>query len=252
MRVLLTNDDGIQAPGLRSLYEALARAGHEVHVVAPAAEQSAVGHALTFLTPIRADRFRQDGFEGYAVTGTPVDCVKLGVSTLMDEPPDIVVSGINKGANVGVDIVYSGTVSAATEGALMNISALSVSMDDFTPRPLDEQAEYAVALMGEVPWESIPPKTLLNLNFPNRPLSEALEMRCCEHTRVPYRDWYVERKDPRGRPYYWLEGEIPPGMINPERDRALLTKGHITLTPLTFEFTDRTTLELLEARFGKK
>jgi 5'-nucleotidase len=252
MRILLTNDDGIQAHGLRALYAALVEAGHEVRVVAPVAEQSAVGHAITFHTPLRVHEFREDGFSGLGVHGTPADCVKLGLTTLVREPVDLVLSGINKGANVGVDIVYSGTVSAATEAALMSLPAMAVSMDDFKVRDLREQARFAVGLLPEVPWSEIPAKTLLNLNFPACPFAEHKGLRLCLHTRAAYNDWYVERTDPRGNSYYWLEGEIPQDSISPDRDRALLSEGYVTLTPLQFDFNDRDTLALLgERMYGR-
>jgi len=245
MKILLANDDGIQAIGLRALYFALIEAGHEVRVVAPVTEQSAVGHAVTLSMPIKVKEFKENGFVGQGVYGTPVDCVKLGLSTLLDEAPDIVLSGINAGANVGVDILYSGTVSAATEGALMEIPSMAVSMDSFTPTDLTDQARYCADLLLKIPWDSLPPKCVLNLNFPNCPIHEAKEMILCPHTRASYKDWYDARQDPRGHSYYWLNGAIPPERISADRDRALLTGKHITLTPLHFDFTDRKTLDLL-------
>ncbi|MBN2140072.1 MAG: 5'/3'-nucleotidase SurE [Desulfovibrionaceae bacterium] len=250
MDILLTNDDGIQALGLRALYRALTRAGHRVHVVAPVTEQSAVGHAVTMSLPLRVREFSESDFFGLGVSGTPADCVKLGLTTLLDQPPDLVVSGINSGANVGVDILYSGTVSAATEGALMSVPALAVSVDDFKPRDLSGQAEYCAGLIPGIPWAEVPEKTILNLNFPSCPVAQAGPLVVCPHTRVSYRDWYVERLDPRGNPYYWLEGVIPPDRISPGKDRALLSQGHVTLTPLRFDFNDQATLDLLRARLG--
>ena len=151
MRVALTNDDGIQAVGLRAIYNALREAGHEVHVVAPMTEQSAVGHAITILNPLRATLVEEPGFTGYGIYGTPADCVKLGTGELMSDPPDIVVSGINGGANVGPDVLYSGTVAAATEGAHLGFSSLAVSYDSFRVRDLTEHVRYAVALMEKLP-----------------------------------------------------------------------------------------------------
>lgn len=246
MRILLTNDDGIQAVGLRAMHRALAAAGHEVHVVAPVTEQSAVGHAITLSAPLRVKEFRDEGFFGLGVTGTPADCVKLALSTLIKDRPDMVISGINAGANVGVDLMYSGTVSAATEGALMGFSAMAVSMDDFNPRDLSGQAEYAAALLPRLPLASLPQKCVLNLNFPARPIAEVLGLKLCPHTRVAYTDWFEERLDPRGRPYYWMCGELKAERISPGRDRRLLTEGYATLTPLKFDFTDHETLSLLE------
>jgi len=245
MNILLANDDGIQAIGLRSLYFALVEAGHDVHVVAPVTEQSAVGHAVTLSMPIRVKQFKENGFEGQGVYGTPVDCVKLGLSTLLQDKPDLVLSGINAGANVGVDILYSGTVSAATEGALMEIPSMAVSMDNFNPQDLIDQARYCVDLLPKIPWDKLPGKCVLNLNFPDCSIGEAKELVLCPHTRASYKDWYDTRQDPRGRSYYWLDGAIPPENISEGRDRALLTQKHVTLTPLHFDFTDRETIELL-------
>ncbi|OIO06208.1 MAG: 5'/3'-nucleotidase SurE [Desulfovibrionaceae bacterium CG1_02_65_16] len=246
MRILLTNDDGIQAVGLRAMHRALVAAGHEVHVVAPVTEQSAVGHAVTLSAPLRVKEFREADFFGLGVTGTPADCVKLGLSTLVKDRPDMVVSGINAGPNVGVDILYSGTVSAATEGALMGYASLAVSMDDFKPVDLSGQAAYAAALLPRLPLADLPEKCVLNLNFPARPIGEVLGLKLCPHTRVAYEDWYEERVDPRGHPYYWMCGELKSERIAPGRDRRLLTEGWVTLTPLKFDFTDHDTLKLLE------
>ncbi|AGW13947.1 5'/3'-nucleotidase SurE [Megalodesulfovibrio gigas] len=248
MRILLTNDDGIQAVGLRALYHAFREAGHEVRVVAPVTEQSAVGHAITISLPLRVKEFKEDGFEGLGVYGTPTDCVKLALTALLDPPPDVVVSGINAGANVGVDLLYSGTVSAATEGAFMGYPAIAFSHDCFNPVDLTEQGRYAARLLPTLPWGDLPAKCVLNLNFPDLPVAECKPLILCRHTRVMWEDSYMHRLDPRGRPYYWLTGEIPPEKLSPDTDRALLTAGHITLTPLKFDFTDRDTLALLERR----
>jgi 5'-nucleotidase len=251
MRILLTNDDGIHAPGIRAMHAALIKAGHVVHVVAPITEQSAVGHALTMSLPLRVKEIRENGFVGLGVSGTPVDSVKLGLTALVEDKPELIVSGINSGANVGVDILYSGTVSAATEGALMGFPALAVSVDEFNPVDLAEQADWCAALIVRIPWHRVPEKCVLNLNFPKGPFREAKGLRLCPHTKVPYNDWYEKRTDPRGRTYYWLNGVIPPGKVSPGRDRSLLSDGHITLTPLRFDFTDRETLSVLESVLGR-
>lgn len=250
MNILLANDDGIQAIGLRALYFALVEAGHTVHVVAPVTEQSAVGHAVTLSMPIKVKEFHEDGFTGRGVYGTPVDCVKLGLSTLLAEKPDLVLSGINAGANVGVDILYSGTVSAATEGALMEIPSMAVSMDNFNPTDLSGQARYAAELLPKIPWDSLPAKCVLNLNFPDCPIEEARDLILCPHTGASYEDYYQTRQDPRGGAYYWLDGAIPPERISADRDRALLTQKHVTLTPLHFDFTDREALSMLGKELG--
>ncbi|MFZ5425903.1 MAG: 5'/3'-nucleotidase SurE [Thermodesulfobacteriota bacterium] len=245
MKILLTNDDGIQAVGLRSLYHALVRAGHDVHVVAPVTEMSAVGHAVTLAAPLRVKIFEEKDFYGQGVSGTPADCVKLGLTTLLESPPDIVVSGINAGANVGVDILYSGTVSAATEGALMGYPALAVSFDHFSPEDLSAQGDRTAEFLARVDWAALPRHCVLNLNFPNLPVSEVKGLKVCPQTRAGYHDWYEEREDPRGRKYYWLTGYIPPERVSAGKDRALLTEGYMTLTPLRFDFTDHDTMQRL-------
>jgi len=250
MRILLTNDDGIQSVGIRDLYKGLVAAGHEVHVVAPISEQSAVGHAITIATPLRVKKFAENGFRGLGVSGTPADCVKLALTTLLPEHPDVVVSGINAGANVGVDILYSGTVSAATEGALMGYPAVAVSADDYAPTDLSGQGAYTAMFLAAHPWEVAPPRCVLNLNFPARPVEQTLGLRLCPPTSAVYNDWYVTRQDPRGREYYWLTGVIPPEALAPGTDRALLTEGYITLSPLRFDFTDLDAMARLGERLG--
>ena len=251
MDILLTNDDGIYALGLRAMYQALLRAGHTVHVVAPLTEQSAVGHAITLSMPLKIKHLREPNFQGIGVFGTPVDCAKLALSSLLDAPPDVLISGINNGANVGVDILYSGTVSAATEGALAGLPSLAVSMDNFHPENLDDQADYTVRLVQAMNWTALPPRCLLNLNFPNREVREALGLRCCSQTQAVYRDRHDHRIDPRGGGYYWLHGEIPASEVGLDTDRGLLSQGYITLTPLRFDFTDYATMEQLRQTLPK-
>jgi 5'-nucleotidase len=245
MIICLTNDDGIHAPGLRALYHALREAGHSVEVVAPLTEQSAVGHAITVRTPLRTVTIRESGFAGMAVTGTPADCVKLGIGALMDRKPDLVVSGINAGANLGPDIMYSGTVAAAREGAALGYPAIAVSYDDFNCADLTGHARYAVRLIESLPWDKVPERRIMNLNFPARPVSETKGLKLCPQTSAVWRDWYHRREDPRGRPYWWIDGEIPLDKVVPGTDHAFLGAGWITLTPLRFDFTDQECLEQL-------
>jgi 5'-nucleotidase len=246
MRIALTNDDGIHAIGLRAIYHALLEAGHEVHVFAPMTEQSAVGHAITITNPLRAKKVEEAGFSGYGIYGTPADCVKLGIGELMPGgPPEIVVSGINSGANVGPDILYSGTVAAATEAAHLGFSALAVSFDSFKSRDLGEHARYAVSVMEKLPWKDLPKRRVMNLNLPDRPVKDFLGLTLCPQTSAVWKDWYNQQEDPRGTPYWWLDGSIPPEKVGTGSDRGLLSEGWATLTPLKFEFTDTATLEKL-------
>lgn len=251
MDILLTNDDGIRAVGLRALYGALIKAGHRVHVAAPMTEQSAVGHSVTLFSPLRVKQVEEAGFSGLGISGTPADCVKLALSHLLPKKPDMIVSGINAGANVGVDVLYSGTVSAATEGALAGIPAMAVSVDDYHPEELSAQAEYAVRMLDGAFWSSFPRHCVLNLNFPAGPLTEVKGLKVCSQTSSTYRDWYDERNDPRGNPYYWLCGVIPPENVEPESDRGYLSRGFITATPLTFDLTHAGYLHTLERHLAE-
>lgn len=250
MDILLTNDDGIRAVGLRALYAALIAAGHRVHVAAPMTEQSAVGHAITMFSPLRIKEVREADFVGLGVSGTPADCVKLALSHLLPQKPEFILSGINAGANVGVDVLYSGTVSAATEGALAGIPAMAVSVDDYHPQDLKAQAEYAVQLLTMQWWASFPAQCVLNLNFPAGPMDKVKGLKVCPQTPSTYKDWYVERHDPRGNPYFWISGIIPPENVAPDSDRGLLSQGYITATPLTFDLTHRGYLEDLRSHLN--
>ena len=245
MHIVLTNDDGIQAVGLRALYHGLIAAGHKVTVIAPVTEQSAVGHAITFTIPLRVKKFAEQNFKGLGVYGTPVDCMKLGLTSLVDAKPDLVLSGINAGANIGPDILYSGTVAAATEAAHMGYHSMALSFDGFQPDDLYEQAAFAAKLIQRIPWEDLPARCVLNLNFPNLPMTQTKGLKVCEQTEAVWRDWYEEAKDPRGNTYWWLNGEIPTELVGPDSDHALLKAGHITLSPLRFEFTAHAAVQAL-------
>lgn len=250
MIVALTNDDGIRAQGLRCLYKALLGAGHKVRVVAPITEQSAVGHAITVRDPLRVKQYNEADFIGIGVSGTPADCIKLGISALLDEEPDIVLSGINAGANVGPDIMYSGTVAAAREAAAMGYPAMALSFDSFKETDLTEYAQFAVSLLDTIVWHEIPERSVINVNFPNLPYERCKGLQPCPQTGAVWHDWYHEYLDPRGTPYWWLDGDIPPEQVAPGTDRALLTEGWITLTPLRFDFTDKDTLAALKVKFS--
>ena len=247
MDVLLTNDDGIRAPGLRAMYAALREAGHSVRVVAPMRQQSGVGHSLTVFEPLRAMEFEEPGFTGTGIYGTPTYCVKLALACLLPHRPDMVISGINAGPNVGPDILYSGTVGAATEAAHEDLPSLAVSYDDHQGcADLLPQARHAVALAERIDWTRLAPRRVINLNYPAGALDQAKGLRVCPQTSAVWKNVYLERFDPRGAPYWWLEGEIPAHTINAGSDKDLLNRGYITVTPLCFEFTDQAGLKKLE------
>ena len=246
MHIFLTNDDGIHAHGLRHLYAAIIKAGHTADVVAPITEQSAVSNSITFATPLRTKKIEEADFKGFAVYGTPVDCAKLGLSSLTTQKPDLVLSGINRGVNAGPDIMYSGTVAAATEGALMGHKSIAISFDSYSAIDFKEQAEHVVALLPQIPWETLPPRCVLNLNYPNCPIKETQGIKFCPQSKALWHDWYEERTSPRGEHYWWVDGVVPPESIEVMSDRGLIREGYITLTPLHFDFTDYDTLKKLE------
>ena len=246
MHVLLTNDDGIMAPGLRALYAALVEAGHTVTAVAPLRQQSGVGHSLTVFEPLRTRAVEEPGFNGTGVHGTPTDCVKLGLGALAPRRPDLVMAGINLGPNVGPDIFYSGTVGAAAEGAHDAVPSMAVSHADHSGRQdLLEHARHAVALAGRIDWSRVAPRRVLNLNYPAGALAEARGLRVCPQSDAVWRNIYERRADPRGEPYWWLTGDVPATSVRAGTDKALLGEGYITLTPLRFEYTDDDALAAL-------
>ena len=253
MQILLTNDDGIYAPGLRALEQELRKLG-DVSVVAPATEQSGVGHSITFLKPIVVrEVFEDDRRRGWAVEGSPADSVKMGVFELCPRRPDLVVSGINSGLNAGINILYSGTVAAAIEGAFFGITSIAVSLE------FEEHAEFGrAALLARRLIEQILDSKdrgpqLYNLNIPTAALAGPSQMRPgpCQVRVVPmglsfYGEEFEKRLDPRGRTYYWMTGsmrDIPP---EPETDLTALSAGHVTLTPLNFDLTKRPELAAMQ------
>ena len=237
MHILLTNDDGVYAPGLAALEKELQRLG-TVTVVAPATEQSGVGHSITFLSPLICRAiFDGDRRRGWSVEGSPADCVKLGVFELCRPRPDLVVSGINGGLNAGINVLYSGTVAAAIEGAFFGITSCAVSLE------FDEHADYAAAArLGTQVLEQIlrnqgSRADLYNINIPTTATRSPGEVHVVPMGLERFGDHFLKRQDPRGRTYYWATGEPTPGDLPTETDLAALRKGHITVTPLRYDLT---------------
>jgi 5'-nucleotidase len=246
MRVLLTNDDGIFAKGIEALYLTLATE-HEVTVVAPETEQSAVGHAITLMDPLRVKDIRRNGsFFGYALSGTPADCVKLAVTELLKPPPQVVVSGINMGANVGVNVIYSGTVSAATEGTLLGIPSIAVSLDSFESTNLEPAAAFTLKLIRLVERFGLPPGVLLNVNVPNVPEEQIQGVRVTRQGEAKFVDHYDRRVDPRNHVYYWLGGFVQRPDPDPDSDAFAVAAYYIAVTPIHYDLTHYPMLEALK------
>ena len=253
--ILICNDDGIYAPGIMALYEAVRDIG-AVTVVAPDAEQSAVGHAITLSNPIKIKRVRRNThFEGYAVVGTPADCIKLAVTVLLERPPDLIISGINLGPNAGISVIYSGTVSAATEGAILGIPSMAISLATFED-PLWETAAHvarrltqeliARGLPAEGPEQAgLPADTLLNVNVPNRPLNQIKGLAVTRMGRSRFAEIFHKRTTPRGDTYYWMDGELKTTGDTAGTDIQALADGFVSLTPIWFDLTHTAALPKL-------
>ena len=256
MQILLTNDDGIHSPGLKTLAQTLQSLGH-VTVVAPATEQSGISHALTFRSPLFVREFHWDnGMKVWAVEGSPADCVRIGVLNLCEQRPDIVVSGLNQGLNIGCNVIYSGTVAGAEEGAMLGIDSFAVSLEYDKMPPWD----IASALVTQVIRQITEAKTnsdraeLININVP---LSACCSNRTVEVCVVPIDqtplvETYSSRQNPYGEPYYWISGRVIPADPNLNTDRVMVKKGYVTVTPLEYNRTNRTAIEKLELAFVDK
>ena len=242
LKILISNDDGVFADGIRTLANAALARGHQVSVVCPDQERSATGHGLTLHTPIRAERADElfdPGVRAWACSGTPSDCVKLALFSLLDAWPDLVLSGINHGPNLGTDVLYSGTVSAAMEGTIEGLKALAVSSADFQWRHFGPAAQLALDVAEQMLVEGWPEGMLLNLNVPPRQLEAIGPLRWCRNAVRRYTDQFDQRVDPRGRTYYWLAGEVAndleaevAGPTDWPTDVAHVQAGGASLTPL--------------------
>ena len=246
LNILITNDDGIYASGLWALHRALSPR-HRVTVIAPDRERSAVGHGITLHQPIRATQIIANGGErGWAVSGTPADCVKLAVVELMGSRPDLVISGINPGANVGVNLNYSGTVAAAKEAALYGLKAISISIQGFEGLCYDEAARFAVRLVPLIHSKAMPAGTFLNINMPNLPLDQTAGVSVSRQSVDLYDEHFEKRQDPRNRTYYWQGSESRPVYSHSDADGAVLERNHISITPVRCDMTDYNAMEALK------
>jgi 5'-nucleotidase len=245
--ILLTNDDGIYAPGLTALQGELLALG-EVIVVAPAAEQSGVGHSITYLAPLtvkeifRPGSRKGDAHWGWAVEGSPADCVKLGIHQFCPRKPDLVVSGINGGWNAGINVLYSGTVAAAIEGAFFGVTSLAVSLEYDEHAPFEKAAALARRIIEQILAQKNSGSQLYNLNIPIAALSSPPEVCTVPMNVTRYGDRFEKRRDPWGRDYYWLIGGPPDAVPGHETDLSVLAQGKVALTPLDYNLTRQSAL----------
>jgi len=253
MRYLLTNDDGIYARGLSALYQELSKDA-DCLIVAPEVEQSAVGHAITLFRPLMVRRAKKDGnFLGYAVTGTPADCVKIGVRELSEKPVDLVVSGINLGANVGINVIYSGTVSAATEGVILGIPSMAVSLDVHRDADFSFAARFARKVAAFMLKNYSMQHVALNVNVPAIPEEEVKGVIVTRQGRARLTENFEKRVDPRENIYYWLAGETQLSKgEDVNSDDCALQRGMITITPINYDLTHYEIMEDLAARIKQQ
>jgi 5'-nucleotidase len=237
MYVLVTNDDGIDASALMPLKQALDQVAETI-VFAPDHNWSASGHPKTMHKPLRVDPVTfPDGSQGFSSSGAPSDCVALAFLGIIERKLDLIVSGINRGANLGYDILYSGTVAAAVEGVINGISAIAFSFDSFESADYSGPASFAARLVQYVERHGLPADMFLNVNFPAIPWDEVKGVGITRLGRRVYRDELVSRTDPRGRPYYWIGGKPPGGVPDSGTDIWAVVNGYVSVTPVTLDMT---------------
>lgn len=248
--ILVSNDDGIESDGIKALMNSMRRIG-EVIVVAPNSQQSAVGHAVTVANPIRVYKNLLDkNFYGYSIDGTPADSVKFAVRTLLKgRKIDLLVSGINHGSNTAINIIYSGTVSAATEGTILGIPSIAFSLTSYTKRDFEPAAKFARRLAKAVLKNGLPKGTLLNVNVPPLPEDKIKGVAITKQGKSFWDDRYEKRFDPNKREYYWLTGKMAKLDKTIEFDQKAIDSGYISVSPIQYDFTD---YEMFEKMKGWK
>lgn len=244
MTILVTNDDGVHSPGLIALFRAMKELG-EAYIVAPDRERSAVGHSVTLHRPLKVEELRE---HVYAVNGTPTDCVVLGVSKVLPQRAELVVSGINLGSNLGDDITYSGTVSAAIEGTIMNIPSLAVSMPGDKTFHFETAAFYAVRIAGYIMEKALPYDTFLNVNVPNLPRNQIKGIKLTRQGRRVYSNDLQDIFSPRGEKHYWIGGGKPFWEHGEDTDINAVENGYVSVTPIHLDLTNYKALDYLKGQ----
>jgi 5'-nucleotidase len=237
MHILLTNDDGYHAPGIQTLYHTLrAKTGHKISIVAPEGQRSATGHSITLFNPLFLTEFNLDELtRGYALSGTPSDCVKIAIQGELISKPDLVISGINQGPNLGTDIFYSGTVSAAMEGVLLGVPSLAVSLGSYDYQDFEPAAFYIAEELDFLMSHN--KDGLININFPGKPRAEWRGVKVTKLGRAVYENVFERRTDPHGRVYYWQAGNLM-NDVEGNTDLRAIQDDFVAITPLHSDLTD--------------
>lgn len=247
--ILITNDDGITAPGIKNLIEA-ARTLGKVVVVAPDKAQSGMGHAITIGTPLRMDKVDMfEGIEAWQTSGTPVDCVKLAVDKILHRKPDLCISGINHGANHSINVIYSGTMSAAMEASIESIPSIGFSLLDYRfDADFSAAAFYANKIIKTVLANKLDKHLLLNVNIPSVPKKDIKGIKICKQAYAKYKEEFDERIDPHGKKYYWLTGEFINFDKDDDTDVNALKNNYVSVVPVQFDLTNYTLKKVLEKK----
>ncbi|OLN29969.1 5'/3'-nucleotidase SurE [Desulfosporosinus metallidurans] len=250
MHILLTNDDGYNAPGIQTLYRTLrSQNKHEISIFAPEGQRSATGHSITLFQPLFLTEHNVDGkLEGYAVSGTPSDCVKIAIQGGFIAKPDLLISGINQGSNLGTDVYYSGTVSAAMEGVLLGIPSLAISLTSFDFRDFEPAATYLADQLDFIVQHHH--EGLVNINIPGKPACEWRGLKVTKLGKAIYENVFERRVDPHGRTYYWQAGNLTQ-TLEEDTDLRAIQEDFISLTPMHSDLTDFKALEAWQTLFDR-
>ena len=248
MKILLTNDDGVESPLLARLAQAVVDAGHEAVVVAPKGQRSGVGHAFTYLEPLHARQTRNAPWICWEVDGTPADCVKMGLEYFCPRQPDLVLSGINYGSNASINIIYSGTIGAVLEACLNGCQAIGFSLLNHNPAAdFDACTPTIRHILNHVIQHPLPDFTALNVNIPRLPADQIKGIRVCQQARAAWKDSLEKRTDPIGRPYWWLTGKFVCDNPAHDSDEYYLAQGYVTVVPIHPDLTAKHRLETLKS-----
>ncbi len=246
MKILITNDDGIYSSGIFALWDVAQKFG-DVNVIAPINEKSAVGHGITISNPLYVREIeRENGFKGFGVSGTPADCVKIGIKSLLSFKPDLILSGINIGSNLGNNIIYSGTVAAAIEGATLDIPSIAISIDSFRPRSFSTSKIVVRKVINFIENNIIPSGTIINVNIPDCEPSDLKGYKVTSQGHQYFNDNFEKRADPSGRDYYWMTGEIIDNDKELRYDGFAVSNGYASITPIHFKMTNTSFLDELK------
>ena len=249
-RILIVNDDGIYSPGIKALSDAMIQIG-EVTIVAPDKEQSAKSHSISLTDPIRIKSVKlKNGLEGWSVGGTPVDCTKIALQELLNQKPDLIISGINQGANLGHNLVYSGTISAAYEGAILGVPSAAISLDTFEGKNFSGSKYVAITIAKHLLNHALPKGTMLNVNVPNIAKKDIKGFLITKQGNRIFKDIFEKRIDPRGHEYFWIKGEMIDNDSSIDYDGKAVSSGYVSITPIHYNITNETFLNDLRLQFS--